>query len=45
MVAVTITAANKMMSLPVKVKTENLTDHATAISSIPFSPCRENDTS
>ena len=44
MVAVTITAANKIVSLPERAK-RNLTDHATAISSIPFSHCRENDTS
>ena len=42
MVAVTFTAANKMVAFPEKGK--NLTDHATAISKIPFPRCRENDT-
>lgn len=42
MVAVTFTAANKMVAFPEKGK--NLTDHATAILKIPFPRCRENDT-
>lgn len=42
MVAVTFTAAYKMVAFPAKGK--YLTDHATAILRRPFSRCRENDT-
>lgn len=39
MVAVTFTAANKMVAFPEKGK--NLTDHATAILKIPFPAARK----
>lgn len=42
MVAVTFTAAYKMVAFPAKGK--YLTGHATAILKRPFSRCRENDT-